>query len=89
MEINKKDFIIAGQDILMSPGEMVLMLRELRGWSKIDLSKATGLSQKTIDDIEDHKMQIEKKQAIALAEALCVHPSSIMFSDYKSKKDVA
>lgn len=85
MKINKKDLNIAGQNILMSSGEMVLMLRELRGWSQTDLSKATGISQTNISAIENNRVQIGKERAIMLAEALCVHPSAIMFSDYKSK----
>ena len=85
MKINKKGFVIAGQDILMPSGEMVLMLRELKGWSQMDLSKATGISQTNISAIENNKIQIGKERAIMLAEALCVHPSTIMFSDYKSK----
>ena len=85
MKINKKDFVIAGQDILIPSGEMVLMLRELKGWSQVDLSKKAGISQTNISAIENNKVQIGKERAIMLAEALCVHPSTIMFSDYKSK----
>lgn len=85
MNINKKDFNVAGQNILMSSGEMVFMLRELRGWTQAHLSKITGLSRTSISAIENNKIQVRKEQAILLAEVLNVHPSSIMFSDYKSK----
>ena len=51
----------------------------------LDLSKATGISQTNISAIENNKIQIGKERAIMLAEALCVHPGTIMFSDYKSK----
>ena len=72
----------AGQNIMISPGEMVKTLREFKGWSQNDLAKSTGISQTNISAIENGRVQIGRERAIALAKALNVHPGSIMFSDY-------
>ena len=82
MKVNKKEFNLAGQEILMSPGEMVRELREFKQWSQNDLAEETGISQTNISAIENDRVQIGKERAIILAEAFGVHPSSIMFSDY-------
>jgi transcriptional regulator with XRE-family HTH domain len=78
----KKDFNIAGASILMSPGEMVRTLRELKGWSQIKLAEETGISQANISAIENGRVEIGKQRSIVMAEALNVHPASIMFADY-------
>ncbi len=78
----KKDLNTAGVSILMSPGEMVRTLRELKGWSQIKLAEETGISQANISAIENGRVEIGKQRAIVMAEALNVHPASIMFADY-------
>lgn len=83
MKISTKELTPAGQSILMSPGEMIRTLRELREWSQLDLSRETGISQTNISAIENGRTQIGKERAIVLARALNVHPGSIMFADYE------
>ena len=83
MKIDKKDLVPAGQSILMSPGEMIRTLRELKEWSQLDMARETGISQKNISAIENGRVQIGKDRSIVIAEALSVHPSSIMFADYE------
>jgi transcriptional regulator with XRE-family HTH domain len=78
----KKDLNIAGTTILMAPGEMVKTLRELKGWSQLKLAGETGISQTNISAIENGRVEIGKQRAIVIAEALNVHPASIMFADY-------
>lgn len=78
----KKDLNNAGASILMTPGEMVRTLRELKGWSQIKLAEETGISQTNISAIENGRVEIGKQRAIVIAEALNVHPASIMFADY-------
>jgi transcriptional regulator with XRE-family HTH domain len=82
MKINKKDFNVAGQTIQMSPGQMIKTLRELKEWTQVDLANKTGISQANISAIENDRVDIGKQRAIIIAEALNVHPASIMFSDY-------
>ena len=79
---SKTNLTPAGATIHMSSGEMIRTLRELRGWSQLDLAKASGISQTNISAIENDRVQIGKDRAIMLAEALNVHPASIMFADY-------
>ena len=83
MKIDKNDLIPAGQSILMSPGEMIRTLREFKEWSQLDMARETGISQTNISAIENGRVQIGKERAIVIAEALGVHPSSIMFADYE------
>ncbi|MFC2075334.1 helix-turn-helix domain-containing protein [Bdellovibrionota bacterium] len=83
-KLNKKNLNPAAAGITMTPGEMVRTLRELKGWSQLDLAKVTGISQTNISAIENNRVQIGKERSIILAEALNVHPASIMFADYKS-----
>ena len=83
MKIKREDLVPAGGTILMSPGEMVRVLRELKGWSQIDLAEASGISQTNLSAIENGRVQVGQERSIALAEALSVHPSSIMFADYE------
>ena len=82
MKINKKDFNEAGRSIQMSPGEMVKTLRELKEWTQVDLAEETGISQANISAIENDRVEIGKQRSIILAQALDVHPASIMFADY-------
>jgi transcriptional regulator with XRE-family HTH domain len=82
MRTKNKNFSPAAATISMSSGEMVRTLRELKGWSQIDLAKASKISQTNISAIENDRIQVGKERAIALAEALNVHPAAIMFADY-------
>lgn len=82
MAINKKDFVEAGKSIQISPGEMIRTLRELKEWTQVDLANATGISQANISAIENDRVEIGKQRSITIAEALNVHPASIMFADY-------
>ncbi|MDA9189781.1 helix-turn-helix domain-containing protein [bacterium] len=84
MGINKKDFIEAGNSVQMSPGEMIKTLRELKEWTQVEFAKETGISQANISAIENDRIEIGKQRAITIAEALNVHPASIMFADYST-----
>lgn len=81
---NKKDYNLAAESITMTPGEMIRHLRELKEWSQLDLARETEISQTNISAIENGRVEIGKHRAIVIAEALNVHPASIMFSDYSN-----
>ena len=83
MKVNMKELNPAARSITMSPGKMIRTLRGLKEWSQMDLAKATGISQANISAIENDRVQIGKDRSIVIAEALNVHPASIMFADYK------
>jgi transcriptional regulator with XRE-family HTH domain len=82
MKVNRSELVVAGESILMTPGEMVRSLRELKEWSQLDLARESGISQTNLSAIENGRVQIGKERAIVLAESLSVHPASIMFADY-------
>jgi len=82
---SKNNLNPAGIGIKVPPGEMIRELRELKEWSQLDLAREAGISQTNISAIENGRVQIGKQRAIMLAEALSVHPASIMFSDYESE----
>lgn len=82
--IDKKTLNLAAQSIVMSPGEMIRELRILKEWSQLDLAEETGISQTNISAIENGRVEIGKQRAIVIAEALNVHPASIMFADYNT-----
>ena len=84
-KIDKKTISFAGKGISMSPGEMIKHLREFKELSQLDLAKLAGISQTNISAIENDRVEIGKQRAIVLAEALDVHPGSIMFADYPQK----
>ena len=83
MTIDKRNLNNAATGIQLSSGQMVAELRELRGLSQNELAELTGISQANISAIENDRVEVGKKRAILLAEALKVHPASIMFSDYE------
>ncbi|MCP4911486.1 MAG: helix-turn-helix transcriptional regulator [Oligoflexia bacterium] len=85
MRIKKNDFVEAGTSIQMTPGEMIKTLRELKGWTQVNLAEETGISQANISSIENDKVEIGKQRSIVIARALNVHPASIMFADFTSE----
>jgi transcriptional regulator with XRE-family HTH domain len=82
MKISRSSLNRAGETVIMSPGEMVRTLRELKGWSQNRLAKLSKISQANISGIENNRIQLGKSRAIALAKVLHIHPGSIMFADY-------
>ena len=68
MKIDKKDLVPAGQSILMTPGEMIRTLRELKQWSQLDMARETGISQTNISAIENGRVQIGKDRSIVIAD---------------------
>lgn len=82
-KIKKKDFIPAADHIKMTPGEMLATLRQLQGLTQEDLAKKSGMTQANISSMESGRQQIGRERALALAEALRVHPAVILFPNYK------
>lgn len=87
-KINKKDFIVGHDPISMTPGEMLISLRNLQELTQNDLAKMTGMTQANISNMESGRQQIGRDRALVLAKALKVHPAVIMFPNYRVE-DVA
>ncbi|HOP14016.1 MAG TPA: helix-turn-helix transcriptional regulator [Lentimicrobium sp.] len=86
MKINEPDFKPAKPRAILTTGEVIKMLRELKGWTQEELSKYCSINAKNISMLENDKLEIGKKRAEQLAKAFDVHPAIIMFPEYESKE---
>lgn len=82
--IKKSEFKPAAKHAKLTTGEVVRMLRELKGWTQAELSRRTKLQATNISLIENNKIDIGKQRALALAKAFGVRPAIIMFPEYES-----
>ncbi len=71
---------------VLSTGEVIRMLRELKEWTQAELSRRSGISVSNISLLENGKIEIGKKRAEQLAQAFDVHPAIIMFPEYEAKE---
>ena len=83
--MNKNEFKPAQKRATLSTGEVIRMLRELKGWTQEELAKRSGINAKNISLLENDKVDIGKKRAEQLAHAFKVHPAIIMFPKYESE----
>lgn len=79
-------FVPAKNHALLSTGEVISMLRELKGWTQIELARRSGISATNISLLENNKVDIGKKRAEQLANAFDVHPAIIMFPEYEAEE---
>jgi transcriptional regulator with XRE-family HTH domain len=66
----------------VTPGEALRELRELHGWSQVELAKRSGVDQTTISAFESGRKAFGPDRAVRLAEALNVHPAVLIFPDW-------
>ena len=86
MKISKSNYKSAKQHTILTTGEVIKMLRQLKGWTQEELSKYCSINAKNISMLENDKLEIGKKRALHLATAFDVHPAIIMFPEYESKE---
>ena len=84
MDVRKSDFITAKPHAKLTSGEVILMLRDLKGWTQEELAKKSGISSTNLSLLENGKVDIGKRRAEQLAKAFGVHPATIMFPEYES-----
>lgn len=77
------DFVPAKPHAKLTTGEIIKMLRELKGWTQKELAKLSGINVVNISMLENKKIEIGKKRAEHLAKAFDVHPAIIMFPEYE------
>ena len=82
----KRGFVLAKPHADLTTGEVIRMLRELKGWTQEDLAKRSGTTATDITLLENGKVEIGKKRAEQLAEAFKVHPAIIMFPEYEARE---
>ncbi|MBN1687960.1 MAG: helix-turn-helix transcriptional regulator [Candidatus Omnitrophica bacterium] len=67
----------------MTTGEVIRMLRELKGWTQEELANRSGITATNISSLENGRVEIGKKRAEQLAAAFKIHPAIIMFPEYE------
>ena len=71
---------------VLSTGEVIRMLRELKGWTQAELARRSGITVSNISLLENERVEIGKRRAEQLAKAFDVHPAIIMFPEYEAKE---
>jgi transcriptional regulator with XRE-family HTH domain len=82
----KAKFVPARAHAKLTTGEVIRMLRELKGWTQVELARRSGISATNISLLENDKVEIGKKRVEQLAGAFDIHPAIIMFPEYESKE---
>jgi transcriptional regulator with XRE-family HTH domain len=85
-QINKNDFVPAKQHAVLTTGEVIKMLRELKEWTQEELATRCKINATNISLLENNRVEIGKKRAEQLAHAFNVHPAIIMFPEYESEE---
>jgi transcriptional regulator with XRE-family HTH domain len=80
------EFIPAKPHATLTTGEVIRMLRDLKGWTQAELSKRSGIGASNISLLENEKVDIGKKRAEQIAKAFDVHPAIIMFPEYEGQE---
>jgi transcriptional regulator with XRE-family HTH domain len=80
------EFVTAKPHAKLTTGEVIRMLRELKGWTQAELAKRSGISATTISLLKNDKVEIGKKRVENIAKAFSVHPAIIMFPEYEAKE---
>ena len=80
------EFVSAKPHVTLTTGEVIRMLRELKGWTQSELANRAGISATNISLLENEKVEIGKKRVEHLAKAFDVHPAIIMFPEYEAKE---
>ena len=87
MKIRKHtEFVPAKPHAQLTTGEIIRMLRELKGWTQAELTKRSGISATNISLLENNKVDIGKKRVEQIANAFDIHPAIIMFPEYEAKE---
>ncbi len=82
-KIKKDEFVKAKTHIKLTTGDVIRMLRELKGWTQKDLTQRSGITDTNISLLENGKIEIGTTRAEQLSKAFAVHPAIIMFPEYE------
>lgn len=77
------EYAAAEPHVQLTTGEVIRMLRDLKGWTQKELAKRSRISETNLSLLENSKIEIGKKRAEQLAKAFNVHPAIIMFPEYE------
>jgi len=80
------NFVPAEAHASLSTGQVIRMLRDLKGWTQEQLAQRSGISATNISLLENERVDIGKKRVEQLARAFDVHPAIIMFPEYEARE---
>lgn len=86
MKSQRSAFSAARSHAVLSTGEVIRVLREMKGWTQDELARKSGISATNISLLENERVDIGKKRAEQLAKTFGVHPAIIMFPEYETKE---
>jgi transcriptional regulator with XRE-family HTH domain len=86
MKSRLSEFNAARSHAVLTTGETIRMLRELKGWTQAELARRSGISVTNLSLLENEKIEIGKKRAEQLAKSFEIHPAIIMFPEYEAKE---
>jgi transcriptional regulator with XRE-family HTH domain len=86
MKSKQSLYSTAKSHVALSTGEVIRMLRDLKGWTQAELARRSGISSTNISLLENEKVDIGKRRAEQLAKTFDVHPAIIMFPEYEAKE---
>ncbi|MEW6054796.1 MAG: helix-turn-helix transcriptional regulator [Nitrospirota bacterium] len=86
MKALKSVYRPAKSHAVLTTGETIRMLRELKGWTQAELARRSGISVTNISLLENEKIEIGKKRAEQLAKSFDIHPAIIMFPEYEARE---
>jgi transcriptional regulator with XRE-family HTH domain len=84
MAKHSREFLAARAHARLTTGEVIRMLRELKGWTQQELARRSGIHASNISLLENERVEIGKRRAEQLAKAFAVHPAIIMFPEYEA-----
>ena len=85
-KIKKSEFVPSKKYAELTTGEVIKMLRELKGWTQEALARRSMIKATNISLLEHDRLDIGKNRAEQLAKAFGVHPAIIMFPEYESEE---
>lgn len=83
---SSRSFVPARPHATLSTGQVIRMLRDLKGWTQEELAVRSGISATNLSLLENDKVDIGKKRVEQLAGAFDVHPAIIMFPEYEARE---
>lgn len=87
MKVRKKsEFAAAKAHAKVTSGEVIRMLRDLKGWTQAELARRSGISATNLSLLENDRVVIGKRRVEQLAKAFDVHPAIIMFPEYEARE---
>lgn len=86
MNIKKSDYKPAIQHTVLTTGEVIKMLRKLKGWTQEELAKYCSINAKNISILENDKLEIGKKESYSSLRHLMYTPLLLCFPNTNQKK---